>query len=353
MKQPDFSNFYDLTFKSVLDALPCHLTIQDANLNVLFANQTFIDDFGNGIGKPCYKVFHGSEHKCTECPVQKTFIDKNVHIAEETILLKDGSVNQMIVYSAPLFNILGNVSAVIKILTNVNMIKNVQRELVTIGQSFAVLTHDLKNMLEGLEGGAYVVDEGLKDGDMELTGKGWHIVKKNVSEISRVTQNLLYSSKKRKPKLQQVKPTDAARQAVELFQEKANILEIQLISQLNPSLPQTKMDSPSIVRMLSNLIWNALEACDKDKQKASGSVIVRADFYDKNHYMFEVEDNADGMDESTQENLFKEFFSTKGDTGTGLGLLVVDRIVRNHKGRIEILTKFGIGSLFRTIFRIQ
>ena len=353
MKQPDFSNFYDLTFKSVLDALPCHLTIQDANLNVLFANQTFIDDFGNGIGKPCYKIFHGSKHECAECPVQKTFMNKNVHIAEETILLKDGSINQMIVYSAPLFNILGNVSAVIKILTNVNMIKNVQKELVTIGQSFAVLTHDLKNMLEGLEGGAYVVDEGLKDGDMALTGKGWHIVKKNVSEISRVTQNLLYSAKKRKPKLQQVKPTDAARQAVELFQEKANILEIQLISQLNPSLPQTTMDSPSIVRMLSNLVWNALEACDKDKQKASGSVIVRADFYDKNHYMFEVEDNADGMDDSTQENLFKEFFSTKGDTGTGLGLLVVDRIVRNHKGKIEILTKSGIGSLFRTIFRIQ
>ena len=53
--------------------------------------------------------------------------------------------------------------------------------------------------------------------------------------------------------------------------------------------------------------------------------------------MFEVEDNADGMDESTQENLFKEFFSTKGDTGTGLGLLVVDRIVRNHEGKIELI----------------
>ena len=105
--------------------------------------------------------------------------------------------------------------------------------------------------------------------------------------------------------------------------------------------------------MLSNLIWNALEACDKDQQKASRSIIVRADFYDKNHYMFEVEDNADGMDESTQENLFKEFFSTKGDTGTGLGLLVVDRIVRNHKGKIEVLSKSGVGSLFRTIFQIH
>ena len=56
------------------------------------------------------------------------------------------------------------------------------------------------------------------------------------------------------------------------------------------------------------------------------------------------------MDESAQENLFKEFFSTKGDAGTGLGLLVVDRIVRNHRGKIVILSKSGIGSLFRTIF---
>ena len=51
MKQPDFSNFYDLTFKSVLDALPCYLTIQDVDLNILFVNQTFRNDFGEGIGQ--------------------------------------------------------------------------------------------------------------------------------------------------------------------------------------------------------------------------------------------------------------------------------------------------------------
>jgi nitrogen-specific signal transduction histidine kinase len=284
--------------------------------------------------------------------VQLTFADKQVHVAEETILLKDGTVNQMIVYSAPLFDILGNVSAVIKLLTNVNMIKEVQKELVTVGQSFALLTHDIKNMLEGLEGGAYVVDEGLKDNDMELTGKGWNIVRKNVAEISQVTQDVLYSSKKRTPKFQAVKPGAVAHQAVELFHEKASTLEIQLISQLNPSVPHTTMDSPSIVRMLSNLIWNALEACDKDDEKPSNSVIIRADYFDKNHYMFEIEDNAEGMDDTTQKNLFKEFYSTKGDQGTGLGLLVVDRIVRNHKGKIEVLTKPGTGTMFRTIFRI-
>ena len=352
MNQAAPSQFYDLTFKSVLDALPCYLTIQDANLNILFVNQTFKNDFGDGVGQHCYQVFQGAEHKCRKCPVQKTFGDKKVHIAEETILLRDGSVNQMIVYSAPLLNLTGNVSAVIKLLTNVNMIKDVHKELVTLGQSFAVLTHDLKNMLEGLEGGAYVVDEGIKDSDWKLAGKGWHIVKKNITEISRVTQNILYSSKKRTPQFHKAKPNEVARRTVELYQEKAAAMAIQLISLLNPTLPQTTMDASSITRMLSNLIWNALEACDKDQRNASNAVFVRADYYDKNHWMFEVEDNADGMDEDTEENLFEEFFSTKGDKGTGLGLMIVDRIVRNHKGKIEILTRPGIGSLFRTIFPI-
>ena len=352
MDTTDLSRFHDLTFKSVLDALPCYLTIQDAELNILFVNQTFRNDFGDGIGQHCYQVFQGTEHKCRKCPVQRTFIDKKVHIAEETILLRDGTVNQMIVYSAPLFGLTGDVSAVIKLLTNVNMIKEVQKELVTLGQSFAVLTHDIKNMLEGLEGGAYVVDEGIKDSDWGLAGKGWQIVKKNITEISRVTQNILYSSKKRTPQFQKAKPSEVARRAVGLYQEKSSAMAVQLISQLNPTLPQSTMDAASITRMLSNLIWNALEACEKDRRKASNAVFVRADYYNENHWMLEVEDNADGMDEETEANLFEEFFSTKGDKGTGLGLMVVERIVRNHKGRIEILTRQGVGSLFRTIFPI-
>jgi len=222
---------------------------------------------------------------------------------KETILLRDGSVNQMIVYSAPLLSLTGNVSAVIKLLTNVNMIKDVQKELVTLGQSFAVLTHDIKNMLEGLEGGAYVVDEGIKDSDWELAGKGWHIVKKNITEISRVTQNILYST----PQFQKVKPSEVARRTVELYQEKASAMAIQLISLLNPTLPQTTMDASSITRMLSNLIWNALEACDKDRRKASSAVFIRADYYNKNHWMFEVEDNAAWM-KTRKKTSSKHFF---------------------------------------------
>ena len=125
MNQSSISRFHDLTFKSVLDALPCYLTIQDAQLNILFVNQTFKNDFGDGVGRHCYQVFQGTEHKCRECPVQRTFTDKKVRIAGETILLGDGSVNLMTVCSAPLSSLTGNVSAVIELLTNVNVIKDV------------------------------------------------------------------------------------------------------------------------------------------------------------------------------------------------------------------------------------
>ena len=79
-------------------------------------------------------------------------------------------------------------------------------------------------------------------------------------------------------------------------------------------------------------------------------MFVRVDFYDNYHFMFEVEDNAQGMAKEIEENLFREYFSSKGDSGTGLGLMVVDRIVNHHNGKIEVLTRKGKGSLFRVIF---
>ncbi|MCD6298567.1 MAG: PAS domain-containing protein, partial [Deltaproteobacteria bacterium] len=296
MNLPDNGIIIDgLGFRSIIDLLPAYLSIQDHSMHILFANQTFKYDFGEGIGKLCHEVYKGSPEKCKDCPVQKTFNDKKVHISEETVQLSTGEMADMIVYSSPLEDTSGNVVAVIEMSTNITKIKEMQKELKNLGQSIAILSHDIKNILEGLQGGAYVVDEGIKDGDMDIS--------------------LKYET--------------------------------------NQALPFVKLDPLSIRRMLENFIWNALEACKKDKAKHFHTVVVRADFHDRFHLKFEVEDDGVGMDEKTRANIFDEFYSTKGSDGTGLGLLVADRVIKEHRGKVDILTAQGKGSTFRVIFKLH
>jgi signal transduction histidine kinase len=342
----------DLSFKMVIDLLPIYVTIQDKNLRYLFANQTFQNDFGGVMGQHCHQVVKGSQQRCQHCPVQKTFADKKIHTGEETIRLPNGNLQEVILYTTPLLDVMGNVTAVIELATNIQIIKEMDKELIFLGQSMAFLSHDIKNILEGLQGGVYVVDEALADNDMELAEKGWRCIKRNIADISRVTQNILYSAKERKPRFQKSSPAQLAREAVDLFQTKVGSLGIQLISSLNAEVPKVEVDVVSISRLLNNLIWNAIEACSDDLEKRRHNITVRADFYDASHFMFEVEDDADGIDPQILDNLFKQFFSTKGSAGTGLGLVVVDRIVSSHGGKIEILTKSGKGTLFRTIFAL-
>jgi signal transduction histidine kinase len=96
-----------------------------------------------------------------------------------------------------------------------------------------------------------------------------------------------------------------------------------------------------------------MEACRRDKGKDSHAIAVKADFYDRRHFIIEVEDDGIGMDDATSEKIFTHFFSTKGTDGTGLGLMVVHEIVREHDGRIEVLSSPGKGSTFRIILPIR
>jgi len=316
---------------------------------VLQANQAFRNDFGDAIGKKCHEAYKKSPVRCSPCPVWESFQDKKIHMSEETVRLAGGEIVQLIVYASPILDAVGNVVAAVELSTDISKVKEIQKELTFLGQSVATLSHDIKNILEGLQGGAYVVDEALKDHDPELMAKGWSVVKKNIQEISRLVQNIVYSSKKRKPAWEAVALEQMLMESVGFFYEKAQLIDCRLRAQVNPTLSVVHVDPGAARRMLGNLISNALEACSRDKGKVSHTVSVRADCYDSHHFMLEVEDDGIGMDDSTCEKIFSQFFSTKGTDGTGLGLLVVHDIVKEHGGRIEVLSAPGKGSTFRMI----
>ena len=336
----------------IVDHLPSYVSIQDRSLRILFVNASFKRDFGDATGRLCHTVYKGSPDICPNCPVRKTFRDKKVHIAEETVKLSSGKICQIFIQTSPILDSTGAVTAVIEMATNISRVKIDRKELITLGQSIALLSHGIKNILEGLQGGAYVVDQGFKDGDLELAQKGWGIVNKNIFDITDVVQNILYSSKNRPLKYESVLPGELLEDSVQLFREKAAAMKIKLEQQINPTVPKVRLDAAAIRRMLHNLLWNALEACHNDRKKNEHTVIAKSDHFDENHFMFEISDNGIGMDKATQRNVLEEFFSTKGSAGTGLGLAVVDKVVNKHGGRIEVVSEPGKGSSFKTIFNL-
>lgn len=342
-----------LNLSNLINHLPCYLSIQDPDLRIVFVNDNFKKDFGDGVGKLCHTVYKGSLEICPNCPVQKTFEDKRVHIAEETVQMVNGRICQILIQTSPVISEQGDVAAVVEMATNITQVKIDQKELVTLGQSIALLSHSLKNMLEGLQGGAYVVDEAFKDGDMELARRGWQIVNKNIFGVTDFVKNILYSSKNRPLKYDLASPAQLARDALALFRERAAGMRIRLREQINPHVPNVHLDIASIGMMLNNLIWNALEACLNDTAKKNHFVSVKTDFFDDAHFMFEIADNGIGMDQKIQRNIFEEFFSTKGSAGTGLGLAVVEKVVNRHGGKIEVTSTPGRGTKFKIIFSIQ
>ena len=339
-------------YRNIIDLLPIYLSIQDRNFRILFVNQTFKKDLGDGTGKLCHRVYKGSSEKCRGCPVEKTFKDKRIHLSEETVQALDGTISQMIIYSAPILDDSGNVQYVMELAADITKVKKIQGELAGLGQSLAMLYHDLKNILEGLQGGTYLVDEGIHDEDMWLIKKGWEVVKNNVIAITSVTQNVLYVSKKRTIKLEKSSLAIIIKSLVINFQSKAEYMGIKLKYEASKDLPDVNLDAFSISLMLNNLVSNALAACSKDKIKDHHTVTVRAEIYNELHFKFEVEDNGLGIDKITQKRIFEPFFSTKGSEGTGLGLAVVNKIVKQHEGRIEIDSEPGKGSIFRVILKI-
>jgi nitrogen-specific signal transduction histidine kinase len=281
-----------LNIHHLVDHLPCYVSIQDRDLNLIYVNKKFKSDFGEGIGNKCHAVYKCSEEICPSCPVQKTFEDRRAHLTEENVTLASGGALQVLIQTSPIIDKNGVVTAVIELVTNITQLKKDRKELVILGQSIALLSHGIKNILEGLQGGAYIVDEGFKDNDIEMAQKGWNIVNKNIFDIADVVQNILYSSKDRPLKYERISPAQLARDSLALFREKAANLNIELNSQINESVPEVRLDIASIRRLLNNLIWNALEACLKDGKKEKNFVSVKTDLLDDDHFMFEITDNA-------------------------------------------------------------
>ncbi|MDY6837108.1 MAG: response regulator [Thermodesulfobacteriota bacterium] len=223
--------------------------------------------------------------------------------------------------------------------------------LATIGETVAGLAHYIKNILSGLRGGLYMVNTGVAKNSSRMFKEGSSMVERNVERISDLALDLLSYSKERTPERTVCKPNEIVTEAVGIFKEKAKEHRVTLDTVLSPGLEEAYLDREGIHNVLLNLISNAIDACiyDEDTSKA-WEVTVKTSLETERDsgktLLFQVSDNGSGMTDEVKEKLFTKFFSTKSGRGTGLGLLITQKIIHEHGGKISVESEAGQGTIF-------
>ncbi|MCH2114321.1 MAG: ATP-binding protein [Pirellulales bacterium] len=256
--------------------------------------------------------------------------------------------------------------------------------LAAVGQTIASLSHHIKNILQGVRGGSYLIELGLGDYDknsrskdvrqggdaceheglsgesspgttaeneaeqadtaVETIRKGWGIVERNQERISSLVMDMLTFSKDREPEPVLADWNAVASEVVELLQARAQELGVELKIELDENVPTFLFDPEAIHRAILNVLGNAIEACEEGN---AGQVTVRSAFLSESNIVhLIIEDNGPGIPPDDLEVIFNVFVSRKGGRGTGLGLPVSRKILEEHGGQILVTSQPGRGSQF-------
>ena len=215
--------------------------------------------------------------------------------------------------------------------------------LAAVGQTVAMLSHHLKNILQGMRGGGYLVEKGLEQEKGEMARRGWGILDRNQERLYNLVMDMLAFSKERVPSFEECAINEIVLDVADLMRAAADEQDVRLVAELSSDLLLTQADREGLHRAVLNLVVNAIEAMD---DRDDGTIWLRTG-REGESITIDVADNGPGISPEQRAKLFALFESSKGSRGTGLGLAVSRKILREHGGEIEVSSELGEGTTFR------
>ena len=216
--------------------------------------------------------------------------------------------------------------------------------LAAVGQTIASLSHHIKNIMQGVRFGSDMVRAAMTDGDRDLLGKGWKLVEKNQGRIDELILDMLSYSKEREPAIEPTDLNKLCEDVLDMVRGRAADRGVALDWRPGAGVAAVPCDPDGIHRAVLNLVSNALDAvADRPAPKVAVQAILEPD---GRWAKVIVLDNGPGVPPELGDDIFKPFMSTKGSRGTGLGLPVSRKIIREHGGDIAVQSVPDKGSKF-------
>ncbi len=211
-------------------------------------------------------------------------------------------------------------------------------------EALAGVAHDIKNIVTGIKGGTYMMDQAMESDDKMMLDLGWNILKVSQDRINQLVYNMLDYSKNASLKYEDVDIETQLANVRDLIALRAKGSEIVVELDIHPDAKTLEGEGLSLHRCILNLAGNALDALPENDP---GKLIIRSRLDEQEGFIaLEVEDNGPGIPEEVLPTLFQAFSSSKGGKGTGLGLAVSKKIALKHGGDIVVKSTIGVGATF-------
>lgn len=220
-----------------------------------------------------------------------------------------------------------------------------QDNLSNLGLMVGSISHGIKGLLTGLDGGLYLLDAGLIRQDLKKIQEGGDILNLMVERIRRMVSDILFYAKERDLRRERIDINTFANEIIRVVEPKSHTHNIQLKKHFNLSVDSIEIDSGFIHSALINILENAIDACLRDKEHKNPFIEFTV-YNDDENLFFIITDNGVGMEMETRDKLFSLFYSSKGHEGTGLGLFLSNKIIAQHGGSINVDSVLGKGSRF-------
>jgi len=328
--------------KRLISSLPQGFVLLGPDLTVVSVNPAAEQLIGRGasrlIGRSVHDVI-----VFEEALILERLADRGAHLVAPGALVRilDQPVRPIDVVTAPVQHFPGWQILVLQ--------EPVGVEALTVGSDDAdaatlrapeVLAHEIKNPLAGIRGAAQLLDRRIGDGDRALTG----LITREVDRIAKLIDQMQSLSRRSLEPAIECNLHEAARHAQAILaagHSAAGRLVVE--EEFDPSLPTITANPDALVQVLLNLMANARDACEAVENPR---IIVRSRFASgiqvhvgpggktlRLPIELRVSDNGPGVPPALREHIFEPFVSSK-KSGQGLGLALVQKLVREMNGRV-------------------
>jgi signal transduction histidine kinase len=222
-------------------------------------------------------------------------------------------------------------------------------KLATIGQLASELAHEIGTPLNIIYGRTDLILRKLED--KEELQKNLDIILHQTERITRIIQQLLGFVRKKKPEHAPMNTGTLLETTLDLLDHQIQKQQVRVVKDWEDNLPPVIGDPDQLQQVFLNLILNAIQSMPQGGRlglSVSSKRISKEGLKQEARPYIEiaVQDTGMGMEREVRQKIFTPFFTTKG-TGTGLGLMVSEGIVRDHEGWIEVESEVGKGSVFK------